>query len=183
MTSEETEEERRRIARTSIMYAFFVLAGFLVAGNLIFAVFGITLGAFQVGGGILLLLIGLNMIFEKPSSKDERRAMMEKDAEKRDSITLVPLAIPLLAGPGTITTVLVLKASAPVWYFQFAVLLAILLACLLVYMVYISSRHINRRLGRMGINAVTRIMALILIAIAVQMGTDGIKRLFFSAPL
>ena len=178
ITSDQSEAERKETARRTVKYAFWILMLFLVGGEVIFYIFGLTVGAFQMAGGVLLLLIGLNMIFEQPGARKEKREFWEEEAESRDNVALVPLAIPLLAGPGTITTVLMLKASAPVWYYQAGVFFAISVACLTVYAVYSSSRHLYRSLGRVGINAITKIMGLILVAVAVQSGVNGIRLLF-----
>lgn len=178
MTSDQNEAERKETARQTVKYAFWVLMLFLLGGEVIFYIFGLTVGAFKVAGGILLLLIGLNMIFEQPGARKEKREFWEEDAENRDNIALVPLAIPFLSGPGTITTVLMLKASAPVWYFQTGVFFAVVVSLLVVYGVYASSRYLYRTLGRVGINAVTKIMGLILVAVAVQTGVNGVKELF-----
>lgn len=179
ITADYNNDETRVIARKVVRNAFLILFFFLITGELIFYVFGITIGAFQVGGGILLLLIGLNMIFETQQARQAKRAAWEQDANERDDITLVPLAIPLLSGPGTITTVLVLKSSAPAWYYLAGALLAIALALFVVYRVFVHSKLINRMLGRMGIAAVTKIMGLILVALSVQFVANGVNALFF----
>ena len=178
ITADYDNDETRVIARKVVRNAFLILLFFLVTGELIFYVFGITIGAFQVGGGILLLLIGLNMIFETQQARQAKRAAWEQDANERDDITLVPLAIPLLSGPGTITTVLVLKSSAPAWYYLFGALAAIALALFVVYRVFVHSKVINRMLGRMGIAAVTKIMGLILVALSVQFAANGVMALY-----
>jgi multiple antibiotic resistance protein len=163
--------------RTSI-YAFLLLTFFLISGELIFTLFGFTLGAFKVGGGILLFLIGLNMIFEKNSTKQERVEATESDIEERDDIALVPLAIPMLAGPGTITTVLVLKAKAESFIYESAVLIAIAIGSFLSYLAYRNSKKIHYLLGEMGVLAIVKIMGLIIIAVSIQTISNGIKELF-----
>ncbi len=178
-TSDRPPRELEAISRRTALYAFAILTFFAITGELIFAVFGFTLGAFKVGGGILLFLIGLNMIFEKHSTKRERIDATEQEAEVRDDIALVPLAIPMLAGPGTITTVLVLKGKAETLLQSGAVIAAIALGCLVSYVVYTRSKKIHAVLGNMGVLAVVKIMGLIIIAVAIQMVVNGIKELFF----
>jgi multiple antibiotic resistance protein len=173
MTHEYDDEETRAIARKTVRNAFWILLFFLISGELVFYVFGITIGAFQVAGGILLLLIGLSMIFETSQAGLSKRAALEADASARDDITLVPLAIPMLSGPGTITTVLVLKSSAAAWWYMVGIFIALLVALWLVYLVYTRSKRINRALGRMGTQAVTKIMGLILLAVSVQFVANG----------
>ena len=173
MTNEYDDDETRAIARKTVRNAFWILLFFLISGELVFYIFGITIGAFQVAGGILLLLIGLSMIFETSQAGLSKRAALEADASARDDITLVPLAIPMLSGPGTITTVLVLKSSAPAWWHMAGILIALIFSLWLVYVVYTRSKRINRALGRMGTQAVTKIMGLILLAVSVQFVANG----------
>ena len=178
MTHEYDDDETKAIAQKTVRNAFLILLFFLISGEFVFYIFGITIGAFQVAGGILLLLIGLSMIFETSQAGLSKRAALEADASARDDITLVPLAIPLLSGPGTITTVLVLKASIPSWWYVAGILIALLLALTLVYLVYTHSKRINRKLGRMGTQAVTKIMGLILLAVSVQFVANGAVAIF-----
>jgi multiple antibiotic resistance protein len=179
-TADQPPRELEAISRRSSLYAFFILTFFLLSGDLLFELFGFTLGAFKVGGGILLFLIGLNMIFEKQSSVRERVKATEQEAEERDDIALVPIAIPMLAGPGTITTVLVLKGKAETLLQESAVLVAIAAGCLMSYVVYTYSKQIHAWLGRMGVQAIVKIMGLIIIAVSIQMIVNGIKELFLN---
>jgi multiple antibiotic resistance protein len=181
-TADRPPRELEEISRRTALYAFIILTFFVLTGELMFKLFGFTLGAFKVGGGILLFLIGLNMIFEKHSTKRERVHATEEDVEERDDIALVPLAIPMLAGPGTITTVLVLKGKAHTLLQSSAVVLAIALGCLMSYFVYTNSKKIHAWLGNMGVLAIVKIMGLIIIAVAIQTIVNGIKELFI-APL
>jgi len=170
--------EIESIARRTALYAFGILAFFLLSGDVLFALFGFTLGAFKVGGGILLFLIGLNMIFEKHSARQEKVHATEADVESRDDIALVPLAVPMLAGPGTITTVLVLKAKAATLVQESAVLIAVGAGSLVSYLAYRYSKKIHVWLGSMGVLAVVKIMGLIIIAVSVQTVVGGLKALF-----
>lgn len=177
-TAGQPPRELEALSRKTALYAFGILSFFLVSGDWLFYLFGFTLGAFKVGGGILLFLIGLNMIFEKNSTKQDRIEATEADVEERDDIALVPLAIPMLSGPGTITTVLVLKAKAPSMIYETAVLFAIALGCFISYIVYTYSKKIHGWLGNMGVLAIVKIMGLIIIAVSVQTIVNGIKELF-----
>lgn len=179
-TEEYPERIRNDLARKSAIYAYFILSFFLLIGDLLLFAFGITMGAFKIGGGILIFLIGLNLIFEKPSTKRDKTRLVEQDTQERDytEIALVPLAIPLIAGPGTITTVLILKESAPVWYYQGIIFIALAIATSLVYIVNAKSKYIIKLIGILGINAISKIMGLILVALSVQTAANGIKELF-----
>jgi multiple antibiotic resistance protein len=177
-TADQPPRELERLSRRTALYAFMILSFFLISGDLIFELFGFTLGAFKVGGGILLFLIGLNMIFEKHSTKQDRVEATAEDVEGREDIALVPLAIPMLSGPGTITTVLVLKAKAHSLIYESAVLVAIALGCFVSYIVYSNSKRIHTWLGNMGVLAIVKIMGLIIIAVSIQTIVNGIKELF-----
>jgi len=181
-TAGQPPREIEAVARRTALYAFLILSFFLFSGDVLFKLFGFTLGAFKVGGGILLFLIGLNMIFEKHSTKREKVHATEEEAEARDDIALVPLAIPMLAGPGTITTVLVLKAKAPTLVYESAVLIAIGIGSLTSYLAYRYSRQLHAWLGNMGALAIVKIMGLIIIAVSVQTVVGGIKALFMPLP-
>lgn len=177
VTSEYSPDERRELALRSVRYAFFILVLFLLLGKVIFLAFGITITAFQLGGGILMLLIALRMYFG-PDSSDTQRKRLQQAEERQDDIALVPLAIPVIAGPGSITTVLALKSAAPELHYEIAVFIAILLACGVVYLVFRKSKIIYGGLGKMGLNAITKIMAIILVVVSVQIFLSGLESLF-----
>jgi multiple antibiotic resistance protein len=170
----------KSISKRTAIYAFLILTFFLISGDLIFTLFGFTMGAFKVGGGILLFLIGLNMIFEKNSTTQDRVEATESDIEDREDISLVPLAIPMLAGPGTITTVMVLKAKASTWIYESAIVIAIAIGSILSYLAYRYSKKLHQLLGEMGVLAIVKIMGLIIIAVSVQTISNGIIELFIT---
>jgi multiple antibiotic resistance protein len=120
------------------------------------------------------------MIFEKNSTKQERVEATESAIEEREDIALVPLAIPMLAGPGTITTVLVLKAKASTFIYESAILIAIAVGSMLSYFAYKYSKKLQQLLGEMGVLAIVKIMGLIIIAVSVQTIANGIKELFIT---
>ena len=177
VTVDYSYEERQRLAWRSIRYAFVLLILFLAAGDLILRVFGISVGAFQLGGDILILLIGIRMFFEPAAAvKAQEERLIRAENQKQD-IALTPMAIPIIAGPGTITTVLGLKSAAPTWAHQCAVALGILVACSIVYLVFKYHRVVLQRLGEFGLSAVSKLMSIMLIAVAVQIGASGIRAL------
>jgi len=176
LTSEYSREEIREIAFKASLYAFFILLFFLLSGDLLFRFMGITLPAFKVGGGILLFLIAINLV-QGEVSKEKGKSHEIEAALRRDNIALIPLATPLLAGPGAITTVLVLRSYVRNPAELLAVLLAILLACAVAFVVYSASSFFYRLLGRTGINLITRISGILLLAVSVQFVADGVKHL------
>jgi len=138
LTSDYSREEIRRIAFKASLYAFFILIFFLISGDLLFRFMGITLPAFKVGGGILIFLFAIHLV-QGEVSKEKGKSHEIEAALQRDNIALIPLAIPLLAGPGAITTVLVLRGYIKEPFDLISILLAIFLSCLVAFIVYSSS--------------------------------------------
>ncbi len=164
---------RRRMARKASITAFVVLTAFALAGQLIFHMFGITLPAFEIAGGIILLLIGLDMLNAKRSETQETGPETEAAAEKEDA-GIVPLGIPMLAGPGSITSVMVLVGQAQgQWKLVLAILAAILITAVICYLVLGNSDRVASVLGDTGIRILVRIMGLLLVALAVQYFVNG----------
>src|SRR6266581_3765455 len=127
---------RKRMARKAALTCFIVLTSFALAGQLIFKMFGITLPAFEIAGGLILLLIGIDMLEAKRSPTQEAHGDTEEGAAKEDA-GIVPLGIPMLAGPGAISSVMVLVGPVPtLWHWQMgAVLGSIAVTCLVSYLV------------------------------------------------
>jgi multiple antibiotic resistance protein len=176
LTSEQSEAERRRTIRIASISVFCVIAVTTVLGQQIISFFGISVGSLEVGGGIIMLLMAINMLNAqigntraKPEERDE--------AESKNSIAVVPLAIPLLTGPGSISTVIVYAAGAHHWYDR---IWLIAIGALLAAVCFLSLRlaePIARWVGQTGINIGTRLMGLMLSALAVEFIVDGLKAL------
>jgi len=159
-------EEKRRIVGKAMKISFVVLAFFALAGQLVFSIFNITISAFQIAGGILLVDVALRMLHPR---KDEYAPK-----EELEDIAIVPLAFPLTAGPGSITTVMLLmsQASGPVeWPFVFV---AIFVSVLISYLGMTYAGRLASSLGTEGLHVVTRIMAIIVLAIAIQFLINGV---------
>jgi len=164
---------RRQIARKASITAFVVLAAFALAGQYIFRMFGITLPAFEIAGGIILLLIGLDMLNARRSETQETGPEAEAAASKEDA-GIVPLGIPMLAGPGSITSVMVLVGQAQgQWKMIGAILAAIFITAFISYLVLGNSGKVAFVLGETGIRILVRIMGLLLVALAVQYFVNG----------
>ncbi len=176
MTAHDTEVKRRRMALRAAVVAWAVLSTFALFGSLIFKTFGITLSAFKVAGGILLLITAIDMLRAQPS---RTRSSPEEAVEgsAKDDVAIVPLAMPLLAGPGAIATVTVLAGRGPTWPYVIPVLFAIAVTCAAAYLLLRIAGRINGLLGRSGIAVLERIMGLLLAAIAVQFMADGVREL------
>ena len=169
---------RRRLARTGALTCFIVLTGFAVGGQLIFRMFGITLPAFEVAGGLILLLIGLDMLAAKRSPTQEAMGDTEEAAGKEDA-GIVPLGIPMLAGPGAISSVMVLVGQVPsLWHWEMgAILGSITITSLVSYWVLAGASQVRRVMGETGIRILVRIMGLLLVALAMQFFVNGLTDL------
>jgi multiple antibiotic resistance protein len=154
---------------------FLVLSLFAISGTFIFKMFGITLAAFEIAGGIILLLIGLEMMQARRSTQEGVNET-EEGARKED-IGITPLGIPLLAGPGAISTVMVLMGASPTWQHAIPIFVAIAVTSLASYLILASADRVRKRMGETGIRIMMRIMGLLLTAIAVQFVINGLARM------
>jgi multiple antibiotic resistance protein len=174
MTAENTDAKRRRMARQAAWTCFFILIFFSVAGSLIFKLLGITLPAFTIAGGLILFLVAVDALQARRSGTQEVAEERQEGMEKEE-IGVSPLGIPMLAGPGAISTVMVLMGQSRNWWQVIPVLAAIGITALLSYFILSGANRIRRLLGETGIRILMRLMGLVLIAIAVQFVLNGIK--------
>jgi multiple antibiotic resistance protein len=174
VTTGMTRGQRAQIAMRASLTAFGVLVLFALAGTAILTVFGITLPAFRIAGGLLLFHIAFEMIFEKRQERHEKSAERAVTADHIRNIAVFPLAIPLIAGPGAISaTILLSGAYAEPWE---RVLLILIVAVNLVaaWLVFLLAERLDRILGATGRVVLTRLLGLILAALAVQFVIDGV---------
>lgn len=172
MTPNDTDAARRRMARLASVVCCGVLLVFALAGNRIFAFFGITTAAFRVAGGILLLVLALDMVRAKSGPNPHSPEEHQEGVEKSD-VAITPLAIPLLAGPGAISTVALLGSEAKDLAHLGAIGAGILLTSFLSWVVLENSVRLIRFLGQIGVKIVTRIMGLLLAGIGAQFILSG----------
>jgi len=172
MTAHDDSVRRRRMAKRAAWTCLVVLGTFGVAGSWIFRMFGITLPAFEIAGGLILLLIGIDMLQARRSSTQEVEPERQEGAEKED-VGITPLGIPMLAGPGAISTVMVLIGPKPELHHLVPVFGAIAVTSLVSYWVLAGAEMVRRRLGDTGIRILVRLMGLLLTAIAVQFFLNG----------
>lgn len=175
LTRNDDPRRRREIALRASVTAFGVLAAFALTGEWIFRLLGIGLPAFKVAGGVVLLLLALDMVRTQPSRARITEGEVEASADKED-VAIVPLAMPLLAGPGSIATAIVLMARARSedWWHPLPVLAAIALTCLASYLILAGAARTEKVLGRTGLAILERAAGLLLVAIAVQFMMDGL---------
>ena len=164
LTKNHSSERQRKIAAKAMKISFVVLAFFALTGHLLFLVFNITVYAFEIAGGILLVAVALRML---NPGKDEY------SSDERD-VSIVPLAFPLTAGPGTITTVMLLFSEAGNWFEALFVFVGIFIGVLISYVGMVYSHRLFKLLGDDGLRLVTALMAIIVLAIAVQFVINGI---------
>ena len=169
--------QRKSVAMRSALIGFSILLVFVIAGSGILTLFGITLPAFRVAGGLLLFWIAFEMIFEKRQERHEETAQRAITIDHVRSVAVFPLAIPLIAGPGAISASILLSNdfAGPL---ERAVLIGIIGAIiLLVYVVFLVAERVDKLLGETGRSVLTRLLGVILSALAVQFVADGVKAL------
>ncbi|WP_342374719.1 MarC family protein [Myxococcus stipitatus] len=176
MTAGDTKEKVRSTALRACLVAGGLMTFFALFGTVIFKVFGVSLGAFRVAGGILLLMTALDMLRARPS-ETRTTPTEEREGAVKEDVAIVPLAIPLLAGPGGIATAMVLVARGNSMTGTLPVLAAIILTFVASYFILRASGLVQRVLRQSGVAIVERVMGLILAAIAVQFMADGAKEL------
>lgn len=167
-------ENRTAMVRKAVAIAAAVLIVFTLLGNYIFKFLGIEMYSFRIAGGILLFVISLEMLFGR-RTKTESSAEEEDEARARDDIAITPMAVPLLTGPGAITTGIVLFNSAKTLANEIILIADILLVFLISYVILTKSDRIFKILGYTGTRVIVRIMGLLLSAIAVQFVITGIE--------
>ena len=167
-------EAKRRVARRTSTIAFAVLLAFAVSGSLLFKFFSITIGAFQIAGGLILFSVALGMLHAQ-SPRLQHTPEELHEALSREDIAVVPLAIPIVSGPGAITTVIVLASDARSLPNMIVLLAALVIAIATVWIMLLNAARIARFLGSSGLNIATRLMGLILATVAVQFVIHGIE--------
>ena len=173
MTPNDTPGQRIRMARLACVVAASVMVVFVLVGQQIFKVLGITLPAFKIAGSIVLLLIALDMLRARRSEVQQTTEETDAAAAK-DDIAITPLAVPMLAGPGAISTVILLQAQAHNLAERFALIVCILAVCGITYFILRWAAHGARWVSPILMKITTRIMGLLLAAVAVQFVLDAL---------
>lgn len=177
LTNNYSAGERGRIANISAVTVLLVLVVASLSGEAILHTMGTTLASFRVGGGIVLLLMALAMLNGQTGSV---RTTPEEEAEAgdRNAIAVVPLAIPLMAGPGSISTAIIQMQRSHTEYHGIIVIFTIVLVCILLWLVLRLASYIGKALGQIGLNIINRLFGLVLAAIAVEIMANGLRELF-----
>ena len=174
MTDEYSKKERDVIAFKSVLFAFCILILFGVLGEFIFSFYNITIHGFRIAGGILLLKISFDMI-ESKRSRTRTTPMEEKAAEEKNEIAYTPLAIPLIAGPGSIASIMILSSESSDWNHKITLFLALGTVLLITFLTLKLSKYLTKTFGRSGLRIMQRIMGLILMVISIEFILKGIK--------
>ncbi|WP_374336144.1 MarC family protein [Leeia sp.] len=176
LTTQQNEREKRRTIKIAAVTVAMVIIVSALLGRSIIAFFGISVASFQVGGGLIMLLMSISMLNAQMGGS---RTTPEEtsEAELRHSIAVVPLAIPLLTGPGTISTVIVYAQKADHWYQYLGLIGSGVAIGILTWVAFKLATPITRVVGRTGINVATRLMGLILAALAVEFIAEGLLTL------
>ncbi|HXH72084.1 MAG TPA: MarC family protein [Mariprofundaceae bacterium] len=178
-TDRNTYNERRRMARRAAAFASGILFFFLFAGQALLAWFSVSLDAFRIAGGIILAVMSMDLLKATDTGVRTTPAELDEGISKPD-VSLTPIAVPLLAGPGAISTVMVLAATQPAPKGVATVTIVIVLVGLLSWAILHFSTSITRRLGATGMNVISRLIGLLLLAVAVQFVLDGLNGFFFA---
>ncbi len=174
LTQGMSAEQRRAIALRACIVAGGLMILFLFVGEAVLGFIGISMDAFRIAGGILLFLTALDMLFQRRQARRADNAA-EGQAEHQDDPSVFPLAMPLIMGPGAITTIILLAGNATS-AIDFGAIAAVLMAVLLItFLAFLAAPTIERALGKTGLNIVTRLLGMLLAALAVQFVLDGLR--------
>lgn len=174
MTARESITQRIRTARVACLVAMSILAGFALVGQYLFSLLGISLAALQVAGALVLLLVSLDMLRAQRSAVQETPAETAEGAVK-DDIAVTPLAVPMLAGPAAISTVILLEAQAASWAYRGVLLACVGLVALASYIILALGASGARWISPLAEKIITRLMGLLLAALAIQFLFNGLK--------
>jgi multiple antibiotic resistance protein len=173
MTAGNTKDEKKRIARVASTAVAVVLIIAAVAGQSLLALFGITIASFKVGGAILIMYIAISMM-HGAQSPEKQTPDEAKEAEDKEQIAVVPLAIPLLSGPGAISTIIIYGTARSSIGHLAAIIACVVLVALITWFALRVATPVSKWLGKTGVNIATRLMGLLLAAVAVEIFASGI---------
>ncbi|MGJ8545389.1 MAG: MarC family protein [Sulfitobacter sp.] len=172
--------QRRRIAWRACFIGFLILVVFAAFGEAVLGFIGISMPAFRVAGGILLFITALDMLFERRSKRREGKAEEAAEEDDHDDPSVFPLAIPLIAGPGAIASVILLTGEKPGAEGLITVIAITGFVLLVMGVTMLASSSLERIMGKVGINVITRLLGMLLAALSVQFVLDGLSNFNFS---
>ena len=179
LTEEAKIKQRNQIAIKSIIIAFFIMITFAYAGRYLLDAIGVSLDSLKIAGGIILMFLAIDILFEKRKTRREKRVEEALDEKSFDDIIVFPIAIPFIAGPAALTTIILLIGNYTInTEFQIPVILALIAALVVSLILMIGANFIVKFMPKQILHATARVMAFILAALATQFIIDGIKASF-----
>ena len=179
LTEEAKIKKRNQIAIKSTIIAFFIMITFAYVGRYLLEAIGVTLDSLKIAGGIILMFLAIDILFEKRKTRREKRVEEALDEKSFDEITVFPIAIPFIAGPSALTTIILLTGNyANFPEFQIPVIMALIAALIVGLVLMIGASFIVKYVPKQILHATSRVMAFILAALATQFIIDGIKASF-----
>ena len=180
LTQGTSRRHQNIMAVKSVFVAAIILFGFAYAGEFIFSKLGISLDALRIAGGIMLFMIGLNMVFEKRTEKRETRAEeVLEEVEDPEDISVFPMGIPMIAGPGTMASILLLKGDAGSFAEEAAILGALAAVLIITFLSFVIAGPLLKLLGKSFTEVLTRVLGVLLATLAVQFVIDGVQGALF----
>ena len=179
LTEDAKIKQRNQIAIRSVVIAFFIMITFAYAGRYLLEVIDVSLDSLKIAGGIILMFLAIDILFEKRKKRREKRVEEALDEQNFDEITVFPIAIPFIAGPSALTTVILLIGNYSInTEFQIPVILALVAALFVSLILMLGASFIVKFIPKQILHATARVMAFILAALATQFIIDGIKASF-----
>jgi len=174
ITKNDSEKKKKAMAKRACIVAFFIMLIFVISGNLIFNFFNITVESLRIAGGIFVAFIGFKMLSPSSLQKMPPKDQLEEHI-KKDDVSIVPLAMPFITGPGTISTVILLTAQNPTISGVSMILFSGIVAIGVTYVVLLNSKYITRYLGVGGTKVLEKLLGLIILTVGVQFILNGIQ--------
>jgi multiple antibiotic resistance protein len=180
LTKGTTRKHQKIMAFKSVGIAAIILIGFAFVGEWLFSKLGISLDALRIAGGIMLFIIGLNMVFEKRTEKREDRAdEFLEEVEDPEDISVFPMGIPMIAGPGTMATLLILMGDTSTYMGKIAIMSALVLTLLITLVTFLVAGPLMRLMGKSFTDVLTRVLGVLLATLASQFVLDGLRGSLF----
>jgi len=180
LTNGTSRAHQKRMAFKSVTIASIILLLFAYGGDFVFGKLGISLDALRIAGGIMLFMIGLNMVFEKRTeTREERAEEMLDETENPEDISVFPMGIPMIAGPGTMASLLIMMSEAPALAQQISILAALIVTLLITLVTFLVAGPIMKLLGKSVTDVMTRVFGVLLATLAAQFLIDGVRGALF----
>lgn len=180
LTNGTSRKHQKAMAYKSVFIASIILFGFAYVGEFVFSKLGISLDALRIAGGIMLFIIGLNMVFEKRTEKREDRAEeVLEEIENPEDISVFPMGIPMIAGPGTMASLLIMMGKTDTLAGQISILAALALTLFITLVTFLIAGPLMKLMGKSVTDVLTRVLGVLLTTLAAQFVLDGIKGALF----